>query len=192
MSSPGELEISCGVYRVVLADAGHAADPTRYPLVYSIEDKRCRPSSCHTVAVFEGSGEVKSCLLTAGSGATGVHVHSAVCVGTRGYVAVGDSVCALSVPALDLVWHSAVDRATCFGVYHVPEYDCLISHGELTITRLDWSGKIVWQAGGPDIFTEGFVIIGGIIEATDWNKTTFRIDIETGRIVDVLPPAHGA
>ena len=192
MSDSDQIELLCGDYRVVVANAGWEADAAGYPIVYKMEGEKYRASSCHKVAVFNRVGEGKTCLLTAGGGASGVHPHSAVCVGDRCYVAVGDSICALSVPELELVWQSTVDSATCFGVHNVPEYGCLISHGELEIARVDLTGKVVWQTSGRDIFTGGFVIRGPFIEATDWNETTYCIDIETGRIVAELPPAQGA
>ncbi len=192
MSSPDQIELLCDDFRVVVANADCGADRATYPIVYQVEDKAYRPSSWHTVTVFDDVAEVKTCLLTAGGGASGVHSHSAICVGSRCYVAVGDSVCALSVPELNLLWHSKVDWATCFGVYHLPACGCLISHGELTISRVDFTGRVVWQTGARDIFTEGFEIRGQFIDATDWNKTTYRIDIETGQIVAEIPPAQGA
>jgi len=192
VSSPDRIELACGGYRVAVENAGWGTDPAGYLIAYRLEDKQYRPSSWHKVTVFDESAEVKRCLLTAGGVATGVHPHSTVCVGPQCYVAVGDSVCALSVPGLDLLWATPVDSATCFGVYHVPEYECLISHGELEIARVDFAGRVAWRTSGRDIFSEGIAFRGRLVEATDWDKTTYRIDIETGQIVAELPPAQGA
>jgi hypothetical protein len=191
VSSPDQIELVFGDYRVAVENASWGEDPTGYGIVYHLEGNRCRPSSWHRVKVFDEIAELKTCLLTSGGGASGVHPHSAVCVGPRCYVAVGDSVCALSVPELDLLWATLVDSATCFGVYHVPGHGCLISHGELEIARVDFAGRVVWQTSGRDIFSEGIAIHGDFIDATDWDKTTYRIDIETGQIVEELPPAQG-
>lgn len=190
MSAPRQLELTCGKYDVVVADAGWGADFTGYPIVHHIEEKY-RASSWHHVTVTEDGQDVRVCLLLGGGGASGVHSGSAVCVGDRCYVAVGDSVCALSVPSLNLVWRTKVDSATCFGVYHLPEFDCLISHGELEITRLDLAGQVAWQTSGRDIFSEGFAMRGGFVEATDFYKSTYCIDIATGRIVAELPSDQG-
>jgi hypothetical protein len=66
-------------------------------------------------------------------------------------------------------------------VYHSPQHDCLLSHGELEVARVSLSGEIVWGASGKDIFTEGFQIVGDHVEAIDFNHEVYRIDIATGR-----------
>ena len=71
--------------------------------------------------------------------------------------------------------------ATCFGVYHSLKHKCFISHGELEIARVSYSGEIIWQASGKDIFTNGFVLHDDYIETIDFNDQQYRIDIETGR-----------
>src|SRR5262249_18552 len=83
------------------------------------------------------------------------HGHSAVIVKGGCVVGVGDMLCSLSLPTLDLRWATKVDTATCFGVYYCPQHDCLLSHGESEIARVSISGQIVWSAGGKDIFSEG-------------------------------------
>jgi hypothetical protein len=89
--------------------------------------------------------------------------------------------CSLSLPNLDLKWSIKVDSATCFGVYYSSKHDCLLSHGECEVARVSLRGEIVWSAGGKDIFSEGFQIVGDCVEAIDFNHEVYRIDIATGR-----------
>jgi hypothetical protein len=133
------------------------------------------------VTVVYGAETVR-CLLTAGGGASRVHEHSAVLIDDHCYVGVGDTLCALSIPHLRLEWHRKVDWATCFGVYFSPKHNCLLSHGELEISRIELDGRIVWQTGGRDIFSEGFRHDDDMIEVTDFYRTTYRISIATGKI----------
>ena len=107
--------------------------------------------------------------------------HSAVVLNRSCFVGVGDMLCSLSLPSLDLSWATKVDSATCFGVYYSPQHDCLLSHGELEVARVSLTGEIVWSAGGKDIFSEGFQIVGDYIEAIDFNHEVYRVDIATGR-----------
>jgi hypothetical protein len=51
----------------------------------------------------------------------------------------------------------------------------------LEIARVSLTGEIVWSAGGKDIFSEGFQIVGDYIEAIDFNHEVYRVDIATGR-----------
>ena len=140
-----------------------------------------RPSSVHGLTCREPDGSEHSCILLAGGGASGVHEHSAVVFNGRCFVAVGDNICSLSLPTLDLRWVTKVDSATCFGVYYSPEYGCLLSHGELEIARVSLAGEVVWSAAGMDIFTEGFWIVGDYVEAIDFYHQVYRIEIGTGR-----------
>jgi hypothetical protein len=122
-----------------------------------------------------------SCILLAGGGASRVHDHSAVILKGTCFVGVGDMLCCLSLPRLELTWAIKVDTATCFGVYYLPQEDCLLSRGELEIARVDLSGQLVWSASGKDIFSEGFRIFGDHVEAIDFNHEVYRIDIASGR-----------
>ncbi len=147
---------------------------------YDFTDAHDRSSSRHGVVLREDGIVRQSCILLAGGGASGLHQHSAVCTGDASFVAVGDTLCSLELPSLDLLWHRRVDAATCFGVYHSTKYGCLISHGELEIARVSLSGEVVWSVGGADIFSEGFQLHTDSIEAVDFNRKVYRIDIETG------------
>ena len=122
MSPPRQLDLTCGKYRVVVSDADRGTSPADYSTAHHLDGEKYQASSCHRVTVIEGGRDVQACLLMGGGGPSGVHAHSAVCTGDKCYVAVGDSVCALSVPGLDLVWRSRVDWVTCFGVYHLSEF----------------------------------------------------------------------
>jgi hypothetical protein len=139
-----------------------------------------RPVSQYGVVCTPSEGTRRSCILLAGGGASRVHDHSAVIVGSECFIGVGDMLCSLWLPTLDLKWSKSVDEATCFGVYYCPEHRCLLSHGELVIARVSLSGDIVWSASGKDIFTEGFQMVGDYIKAIDFNQEVYRINIVTG------------
>lgn len=140
-------------------------------------------SSHHAVLVRHSSELIASCMLTAENGATTVHDHTALTLGSNCLVAIGSCVASLNIPSLTLKWATEVDQATCFGVYYSLEHNCLISHGELEITRLSLQGKIIWKASGADIFTNGFTLHEHTVEATDFNGRKYVLDIKTGREV---------
>ena len=140
-----------------------------------------RPSSICAVVCNEQDKEEHSCILLASGGRTAVHEHSAVIVNRSAFVAVGDRVCSLSLPSLDLHWATRVDSATCFGIHYSPKFNCLVSHGELEIARLSLDGEIIWTVGGRDIFSESFRLFGELIEAVDFNREVYRIDIANGQ-----------
>ena len=137
-------------------------------------------SSKHSVAFSCQSGESCSCILLACGGASSVHENSAIVHDEKLLVAVGNFVCCLLLPKLDVDWRTKTDSATCFGIYHSPENECYISHGELDITRLTYSGEVVWQASGKDIFTGEFTLNEDFISVVDFNNESYRIDIEEG------------
>ena len=140
-----------------------------------------RASSRHLVAITDGTTVVASRMLLANGGATGVHAHSAIVRDDTCFVAVGPFVCALALPSLEVFWSTQADQATCFGLYESTTYASLISHGELEIARLAYSGEIIWSSGGRDIFTEGFELHDHTAEAVDFAGTRYRIDLATGR-----------
>jgi hypothetical protein len=120
----------------------------------------------------------------AGGGCTAVHKHSALALGDKLYLAVGDHVAcfSLELPYRKL-WSIRVDTATCFGIHLEDQRGALLSHGELEITRLSLDGGIIWQASGADIFSEGFRLLPSYIEAIDFNKSVYKFDYMTGELL---------
>jgi hypothetical protein len=185
----GEMEIRSGSFAVKLSNdptylyrpdvqAKNRAGGREYS--FCVDD---RPTSIYGIS-SQGPGEESySCVLLGDGGATTVHGNSAVIVGDRCFVAIGYTVCALNVPSLHLSWAKKIDTATCFGIYHCQEHDCLISHGEMEIVRVSLAGDLIWTTRGDDIFTGDFRMAGKIVEATDFNNQVYHVDIETGRIL---------
>ncbi|MCG7563109.1 hypothetical protein [Pseudoalteromonas sp. McH1-42] len=140
-------------------------------------------SSAHGLFLGEIDNPESSVIFLGIGGATVVHQYSFTIKNDICYVASGDSVFSLKLPTLELIWVEKVDFATCFGVFWVDEYDCLISWGELDICRLNSSGDKVWSISGPEIFTEGFEFDGDYVLVTDFDGIVHKISIETGESV---------
>jgi hypothetical protein len=136
-------------------------------------------SSIHGVKL-NGDGIV---VVGAGGGRTVIHEHSALVLDDKLYLAIGDHVACLSLGLpCRLLWSVRVDTATCFGIHWESQQRALISHGELEITRLGMDGVLIWQASGADIFTEGFCLMPGYVEAVDFYRSVYRFDYETGEL----------
>jgi len=133
--------------------------------------------------ILSSHGEIKQSIILIAHGWGGhVHEHTALVKDDVLYLAIGNQVCGLSLPKLDLSWYRQVDTVACFGVYYSPEYHCLISHGELEIARLNLAGDVVWTVSGKDIFSEGFDLYSVHIEVVDFNREKYRIEILDGKI----------
>jgi hypothetical protein len=140
-------------------------------------------ATAHGLIVGDLDSPDASVILIGVGGHTGIHANSIAHNGDECYVAVGDSVFALSIPALELRWVQKVDDVTCFGVYWVQYEKCLVTWGELQLRRYSANGEKVWSAGGRDIFTEGFEIESATVRVTDFNHDKYEIDIKTGDLV---------
>lgn len=134
------------------------------------------PTSVHGV-FLNGTSVV---VFSAPGGCSTVHKNSALVLGSKLFLAVGDSVVCFDLTDLKLMWVTVVDQATCFGIYYEPKRGHLISHGELDVARLDENGKILWSSSGADIFSEGFKLEEEYIVVTDFNHRNYRLDYETG------------
>jgi hypothetical protein len=156
-----------------------AASPTEYASQYIVGEARS-VTSAHGVKYGEPD-VLHSCLILASGGPTGVHSRSALLHDSKCILAVSSFLICLHLPELNMLWQTQVDMATCFGVYHVPKYDSLISHGELDIARVSYDGNILWSSGGKDIFTNGFTLYDQYVEVRDFNDETYHIDLLTGR-----------
>jgi hypothetical protein len=140
-------------------------------------------SSRHGVVAKDRDGHEHSCVLLGGAGATTIHEHSVVLRSGALYVACADTLCALSLPVLQLRWWRRVDPATCFGVHELPEEGGLISHGELSISRVSLAGEILWSATGEDIFTGPLTLLPDRVRVVDWNGTAYSFALSDGRPV---------
>jgi hypothetical protein len=179
------VDITSGPFALTMLDdptyiAGSADNVQTYDREFCFE-MEYQPVSKYGLVCRDRDGPTHSCVLLAGGGASSVNEHSAVVVNNSCFVGLGDMLCSLSLPSLDLRWATKVDNATCFGVYYSRQHDCLLSHGELEIARVSMSGEIVWSASGKDIFSGSFRIVGDDVEAIDFNYEVYRIDIATGR-----------
>ncbi|MCX4151514.1 MULTISPECIES: hypothetical protein [Paraburkholderia] len=141
---------------------------------------RDQPTSVHGIAL-NATGIV---VVGADGGCSSVHDRSALVLNDKLYLAVGDHAACLSLSSPHgLVWSTRVDMATCFGLYWESSRGFLISHGELEISRLSLEGDLVWQASGADVFSEGFRLLPGYIEAVDFNGSVYRLDYVTGEVL---------
>jgi hypothetical protein len=147
-----------------------------YEQEYVLTDGSDTVTSKHGIVVGSASA-----VLGASGGCSTVHKNSLVIVRAHCIIAVGNSVCCLSLPRLGFEWHIKIDPATCFGLHYSQKHDCIISHGELLITCLSLNGDIQWSVGGKDIFSESLSLYEDHIKAIDFNKEQYTIDIETGK-----------
>lgn len=132
-------------------------------------------------SVYGVNCEDFNCVLLAGGGASVVTPQSAVIYGSKVFVGIGDQLVCLSLPSLEIMWHKKMDGATCIGLYVSPDGLGLLIHGELDISKVTFSGELIWSSSGKDIFTEGFTVHEDHIEAIDFNNEKYRIEIPNGQ-----------
>ena len=106
---------------------------------------------------------------------------SFVARGNKLHLAIDDFVLALDLETLRILWATKVDFATCFGIYWVESLSCLISWGEMEVSKLDLSGKILLSVSGSDIFSGGFRIENDFAFATDFEGGEYKIDLRSGK-----------
>jgi outer membrane protein assembly factor BamB len=163
----------------IIDDRTHSfgsADNVRcYPKEIMLCDAGVR-SSVHGVLI-DGEPLI---VFGASGGASAMHAHSALVIGERLYLAVGDSVVCFDLERQALTWSTRVDSATCFGVYHEPARCALIAHGELEISRISLDGYITWQRAGADIFSGDILLEPDAVWVTDFDGRLYRFSYETG------------
>jgi hypothetical protein len=156
-------------------------NPRKYNKEYQLDEGAYIPFSKHAVRVLSDDDiEIESCILFTSGGATGVHEHSGLVHDDSLILAVGPFIVSLSLPTLVLNWKTQSDFATCFGIYHSEKHHCYISHGELEVARVSYTGEIDWSQSGADIFTNGFLVTDDIIKAIDFCNDEYAWNIEDG------------
>jgi alpha-tubulin suppressor-like RCC1 family protein len=157
-----------------------ADSPTSYDKVIQVEsDKQYSPNSQHAIKVYKDERIIKTAIILASGGATGVHEDTALIDQGNLIIRCCNKLFSLSLPDLNTNWVTEPDWATCFSIHKYQ--DTYITHGEMSIARIDNTGKILWSYGGADIFVclhEGnpFEMHDDFIELTDFNGSKYRID----------------
>lgn len=159
---------------------GSQDNRTRYQRELILGEPQFELTSRHAVISTLDGQTLASVIFGATGGASGVHQHSLATLDDRGFLAVGPFIVCVDLPTLTTRWVQEVDDATCFGTHICPDRRSLISHGELEISRLTLSGDILWQGGGPDIFTGGLSFASSAVIVEDFNGDTLSFDLETG------------
>jgi len=166
-------------YHIELKDAITDPDAVIHAVYEPAADKPFKPSSSTIVTVFENEHKKAAVLLLAAGGATGVSEDSSLIIGDQLITRCSNYLFGLSIPGLQLNWLIKADDATCFSI--LPFEDDLIVHGEVSISRIDASGNIVWQFTGSDIFlsldgNSTFDMYPDFIELTDFNGHRYQVD----------------
>jgi hypothetical protein len=158
-----------------------------YDLFYSDGSEYSNASS-YIIKIYTANSLYKSACIKATAGTTGLYEHSFIVEKSRIVICCANVIFCLAIPDLSLVWQTEADTATCFQIF--PYQQDYIIHGELEITRLNYSGYIVWQQSGADVFvtpnsTESFLITEKYIEVKDWNLKIYRFDFDGNNYIEL-------
>lgn len=151
-----------------------------YDKMYTLGESD-RVTNAYSITYGEDEG-INRCLVFASGSQTSLDSRSGILRDNQCIFAIGCFLAALRLPDLTLAWHTKVDTASCFGVYHIPQYEGYVSHGELSIALVDYDGRIRWSQGGKDIFTNGFTLYDKTVEVIDFLNNEYRFDLQTGNV----------
>lgn len=146
----------------------------------------------HGIKILEGERVIKNTLLIHGEGGpTTVHKTCYLIFEEQLIICIGNYVMSLSIPGLILEWSVKADTASCFQLFKKENF--FIVHGELTISRISYSGEVIWQFSGRDIFAlpsgineSEIVLLEDCIQLIDFEINKYRIDYD-GKLLEDIP-----
>ena len=153
-----------------------------YEKIYQADkDKEYNPVSQHAIVVYRDNIRVTSAILLAAGGATTVTRDGVIIDENNLITRCCNKVFSLTLFDLRLNWVLEIDWVTCFSIRMYG--DTYITHGEMSIARIDKTGKILWSYEGADIFVsrnEGtsFEMYENYIAMTDFNGGNYKIDYD--------------
>lgn len=177
-----QVTLDYEAYTVELFDEELREQQEMYNHIYRPEkNSGYDPVSQTGVIVYREGVKISTALLQATAGATSVTSDSVFITVDKLITRCCNTVFSLALPSLQLNWMTEVDWATCFSIH--PYKDDFITHGEMTISRIDITGKIKWQFSGADIFVDingqtTFEMFDDHIALADFNGTKYAIDYE--------------
>jgi hypothetical protein len=164
--------------------------PTQYDVIYNADNFTDYDfPTKHAIKVFKGGRLIKSAILLGAGGATSINSEAALVDNENLIIGCSNQVFSLTLPELSMNWQVKPDWATCFSIHKYQ--DTYIVHGEMSISRIDRKGKVIWNFSGADIFVchhEGtpFEMHEDFISMTDFNGSKYKIDYE-GKSIDKTP-----
>ncbi|WP_196140657.1 hypothetical protein [Aliikangiella sp. G2MR2-5] len=175
------MKFETSEYSVELIDESNrlydsSENTSSYLFKYNIEEE-FQPSSVYGVRCRQSDS---SCLISSGGGASALTKYSAIIRNSELWIIVGDQMVCLELPSLSLKWKQKVDSATCFQLFPSPDNEGLIIHGELEISKVSFTGDILWSTSGKDIFSGDFRVYDDYVEAIDFNGEVYRISVKDG------------
>ena len=140
--------------RIELSDDSAFNQTADSPIIFdkviqADKDIQYSPTSQLAIKIFKDNIFIKSAIILATGGGTGVHSDTALIDDDSLIIRCCNKLFSLSLPNLETNWVTEPDWATCFSIHKYR--DTYISHGETSIARIDKSGKILWSYGGADI-----------------------------------------
>ncbi|MCX2485762.1 hypothetical protein [Pedobacter sp. MR2016-24] len=142
-------------------------------------------TSKHGIKIYSEGVLINDCIVIGSGGGTGIYDNSTIVNCDEVLVCCCNTVFCLSLSNLELKWQTMADEATCFTIHQL-ENDYIV-YGELTISRLDREGNIIWSFGGADIFVsidneDPFKLESDHIALTDFNRNKYKIDFD-GKLI---------
>jgi hypothetical protein len=104
------LSLAVGEYRLTVTNDpphydGSADNVHNYDVTHSFDGDSCAATSGHALRLFQHDHQIRSALLSASGGASGVHDHTAIIIDGRNcIIAVGPYMASVSIPSLNLNW----------------------------------------------------------------------------------------
>lgn len=146
----------------------------------------------HGIKIFKGDRLYKSTLLIHDEGGTTtIHKTCYLIFEDQLIICIGNYIMCLSIPDLNLKWSVKADTVSCFQLFMRDEF--FIVHGELSISKLSYSGELVWQFSGRDIFVlpgeekeSEVTLFEDYIQLIDFEKNLYKIDYN-GKLLEDLP-----
>lgn len=140
------------------------------------------------IKVHENGETIYSAIIGSEGGATGIFDNSTFIEEKKALICCSDSIFCISLPELKILWKTKADEITCFGIYKKDDF--YIVHGELTISKLNHDGKILWQKGGADIFVtlngeSNFQMTEKLIIVKDWDSKIYKFDYDGNDLTDM-------
>ncbi len=144
----------------------------------------------HGIKIFKDNGLYKTTLLIHDEGGiTSIHKTFYLIQKEQLIICIGNYVMSLSIPDLILSWSIKADTSTCFQLFKRDKF--LIVHGELTISKITYSGELVWQFSGRDIFVlsgtdkkSEVTLFEDYIELFDFERNQYIIDYDGNLLED--------
>jgi hypothetical protein len=180
------MKIECSPYEIELklasdTNLNSSLLNQNYDFVYHDENYPIFKGTQFEIKLLDNGNIIKNILINSLGKNTMFHNNTIWLDHDKILICCGNKVFHFQIPEMKLIWSLTLDPVACYEFYKIP--DGFIAHGEITISKFNLEGQLLWQTEFLDIIGDNedkkhFMCSSDNIEIIDFSDNHYIINFD--------------